>query len=93
LQRRIARRSICASYFRQLFREGNMATGRIRPPAPAPAKPADAAPAQAEPHPRLVRLAREVGAEIPLPPLAKPAPRPEPEPEQPLRHWKITLTR
>lgn len=50
-----------------------MATGRVRPPAPAPAKPASAAPAQAEPHPRLKRLAKEVGAEVPLPPVEKEA--------------------
>ena len=63
-----------------------MGTGRIKPPAAGPAGPAEpgnAAPAGAEPHPRLVRLAKEVGAEIPLPPAAPrkveadPAPQPK----------------
>ena len=48
-------------------------------------KPAGAAPAQAEPHPRLKRLAREVGAEIPLPPV-KPAAA-QPEPARPRSSW------
>jgi hypothetical protein len=71
-----------------------MGTGRIKPPGastPAgPAKPETSAPARAEPHPRLVRLAKEVGAEIPLPPLAprkvEPAPRPQ-------RAYRVTIIR
>jgi hypothetical protein len=53
-----------------------MGTGRSKPP------PLNAAPAQANPHPRLQRLAREVGAEIPLPP-AKSAAEPQPAPAGP----------
>jgi hypothetical protein len=90
LRRRIAGRSICASDFRQSNRESTMAIGK--PPAPAPAKPAGAAPAQAEPHPRLKRLAREVGAEIPLPP-ARPAPaETQAAPARPRSYW-FTLIR
>ena len=72
-----------------------MGTGRIKPPAagPAgPAKPENAAPARAEPHPRLVRLAREVGAEIPLPPAAPRKVEAEPAP-QPRRSYHVTIIR
>ena len=58
-----------------------MGTGRSKPP-----RPLNAAPAQANPHPRLQRLAREVGAEIPLPPAnppVKPAGEPQPAPAGP----------
>ena len=70
-----------------------MGTGRIKPPAAGPATP-EIAPAPAEPHPRLVRLAKEVGAEIPLPPVAPRKVEPAPQPAaQPKRAYHVTIIR
>ena len=55
-----------------------MGTGRNKPPSD-------------QPHPRLVRLAKEVGAEIPLPPVA-PKEKVEPTP-QPRRAYQVTIIR
>ena len=68
-----------------------MGTGRIKPPAAGSDKPENASPAPAEPHPRLVRLAREVGAEIPLPPVA---PRKvATEPAKPRTRYQVIIRR
>jgi hypothetical protein len=73
-----------------------MGTGRIKPPgvgtAAGPAKPDNSSPARAEPHPRLVRLAKEVGAEIPLPPVAPRKLEAEPAP-RPKRAYRVTIIR
>ena len=63
--------------------------GRVLPAASAAAEPERGAPAATEPHPRLVRLAREVGAEIPLPPL--PPRKARPAVERP--RYRITIIR
>jgi len=65
--------------------------GRISPAAPPAAEPQRGAPAAAEPHPRLVRLAREVGAEIPLPPL--PPRKARPAKEQERARYRVTIVR
>ena len=70
-----------------------MGTGRIKPPSQGPAKPENAAPASTQPHPRLVRLAKEVGAEIPLPPVAPRKVEPVAHAPQPKRSYHVIIRR